>query len=161
MTDIKQIIKEEAEKLVNLMGFEGECLITESLDSKTNSKNIHCKIEVKEDSNFIIGQHGATLQALESILRITAYKKGVSERVILDINDYRESKKNNTQRLVLELADKVAREKKPQVLQPMNAFERRNVHVFLENDNRVETSSIGERDERKVVIKPKSIMETL
>ncbi len=161
MTDIKQTIKEDAEKLVKLMGFEGECSIAESLDTKTNSKNINCNIEVKEDSNFIIGQHGATLQSLESILRIATFKKGISERVIVDINDYREGKKNNMQRLVLELADKVAREKKPQVLQPMNAFERRNVHIFLENDKRVQTESIGEKDARKVVIKPRSIMESL
>lgn len=161
MTDIKKVIKEDIEKIVDLMGFDGECSISENLDSKTDSQNINCDIEVKEDSNFIIGQHGATLQALEHILRTVTFKKEIRERVILDINNYRESKRHNIQRLVMELADQVAREKKPQVLKPMNAFERRNVHVFLENDNRVSTESVGEREERKIIIKPKSIMESL
>ncbi len=161
MTDTKKIVKESVEKVFDLMGFEGECVISESSDSRSESTNINCKIEIKEDSNFIIGQHGATLQALEHILRMITFKKGIRERLLLDINDYRESKKNNTQRLVLEIADRVAREKKPQVLKPMNAFERRNVHVFLEDDNRVMTESVGEGEERKIVIKPRGIMESL
>lgn len=161
MSDVKQTLKEDIEKLIDLMGFQGECSISESLDEKTDSRNLNCNIEVKEDSNFIIGQHGATLQALESILRTITFRKGIRERVILDINNYRESKKNNIRRLAMELADQVARDRKPQVLKPMNAFERRNVHLFLEGDNRVTTESVGEGEERKVVIKPKSIMESL
>lgn len=161
MSDIKQIVKENVEKVIDLMGFEGECSIAESLDARTESRNINCNIKVGEDSNFIIGQHGATLQALESILRTITFKKGIRERLLLDINGYRESKKHNIQRLAMELADQVHREKKPQVLKPMSAFERRSVHVFLENDNRVTTESVGQGEERKVVIKPKSIMESL
>lgn len=161
MSDIKQVVKENVEKVIDLMGFKGECSITESLDDRTESKNLNCNIKVGEDSNFIIGQHGATLQALESVLRTISFKKGAKERLILDINNYRESKKNNIRRLALALADQVARDRKPQVLKPMNAFERRSVHVFLENDNRVSTESVGEGEERKIVIKPKSIMESL
>ncbi|MCK4635269.1 MAG: hypothetical protein KAT32_00225 [Candidatus Moranbacteria bacterium] len=161
MTESKEIIEESIEKLLNLTGFEGEISIVERSDSKADYKNINCNIEIKKDSNFIIGKDGVTLQSLESLLRIILFKKDVKDRIIIDINDYRESKKNNIKRLVLELAEKVAREKKPQVLKPMNAFERRNVHIFLENDKRVQTESIGEKLERKIVIKPQSIIESL
>ena len=99
------------------------------------------------------------MRILTSLLDNTGL--GIRERLLLDINGYRESKRHNIQRLAMELADQVSREKKPQVLKPMNAFERRSVHVFLENDNRVTTESVGEGEDRKVVIKPKSIMESL
>ena len=59
MTDTKQIIQEDVKKVIDLMGFEGEYSVIESIDPKTDSKNINCNIKVNEDSNFIIGQHGA------------------------------------------------------------------------------------------------------
>jgi predicted RNA-binding protein Jag len=37
----------------------------------------------------------------------------------------------------------------------MNSFERRIVHMFLENDQEVMTESTGKGEDRRVVIKPK------
>lgn len=161
MKNAKEIIIDDLKKILNLMNFNSDCLISEEEDQKTKNKNFNCNINVESDSNFIIGQHGTTLQALESILRTIIFKKGIRERIIIDINNYRESRKNNIKRLAMELADQVYREKKPQILKPMSAFERRVIHLFLENDERVMTESVGEGVERKVVIKPRSIMESL
>jgi spoIIIJ-associated protein len=43
----------------------------------------------------------------------------------------------------------------------MNAYERRIVHMNIADDKRVETESIGEGEDRKVIVKPKSIMNSL
>lgn len=161
MTNEKDFLKVKVEKLVNLVGFQCECFISESLDTKTDARIFNCKIEIAEGSNFLIGQYGTTLQALESILRNVAFKSGIKERVILDVNDYRESKKNGLKRLASEIAEQVARERKPQILRPMSPFERRTIHLFLEDDDRVQTESIGEGEERKLVIKPKSFIDSL
>lgn len=157
----KNVLKESVEKLVNLVGFQCECFVSENLDAKTDARVFNCKIEVEEGSNFLIGQYGTTLQALESILRSISFKSGIKERIVLDVNDYRESKKSGLQRLASEIADQVVRERKPQILKPMSAFERRTIHLFLEDDDRVQTESIGEGEERKVVIKPKSLIDSL
>lgn len=158
MTENAQTIEAEVKNLLNLIGFEAEYSTTEHLDSKTNVNSINCNIEVNEDSSFIIGQYGVNLQALESILRIIIFKKGITDRFFIDINGYREEKKRNIQRLALSLADQVARDKKPQILKPMNAFERREVHMLLEKDDRVETESVGFGEDRKVIIKSKGII---
>lgn len=161
MVNEKEFLKETTEKLLSLMDFDGECFISEKLDERSDSRVLNCKINVRKNSNFLIGQYGTTLQALESVLKTALFKKGIRERIVIDINDYRENKKINLRRLASDLANQVAREKKPQILKPMSAFERRIVHVFLEDDNRVVTESVGEGENRKVVIKPKSIMESL
>ena len=57
-----------------------------------------------------------------------------------------------------ELAQSLARqaitEKRPVVLRPMSAYERRVVHVTLAENSQIKTESIGEGEDRKVVIKP-------
>jgi predicted RNA-binding protein Jag len=158
MSENKKIIEDEAKNLLKLVGFEVECSTTEHLDKKSGFNIVNCAITVEDDSSFIIGQYGVNLQALESLLRIIIFKKDIKDRVILDINGYREEKKENIKRLALSLADQVARNKKPQILKPMNAFERREVHLALENDNRVLTESIGVGAERKVIIKSQGII---
>jgi spoIIIJ-associated protein len=55
----------------------------------------------------------------------------------------------------LEAIDKVQRKKEAVELPPMNAYERRLVHMKVATKSDLETDSIGEGDERRVVVKPK------
>ncbi len=161
MDNTREIIEENIYKILELMDFDTECSIKEELDQKTNRSCFICSITTKTDSKFLIGQHGSNLYALEHLIRSIVYKNGHNARVNIDINDYKAEKDKMIANIAKDAATQAALEKKPIVLRPMNAYERRIVHMNVANDARVETESIGEGDERKVIIKPKSIMNSL
>lgn len=161
MNDIREIIEKSIYQILELMDFDIECSIKEELDKKTNDTCFTCSITTKTDSKFLIGQHGSNLYALEHLIRSIVHKNGYDARVNIDINNYKADKDKMITNIAKDAAMQASLEKKPIVLRPMNAYERRIVHMTVANDNRVETESIGEGDERKVIIKPKSIMNSL
>ncbi len=161
MNDTREIIEKSIYKILELMDFDTECSIKEELDQKTNRSCFICSITTKTDSKFLIGQHGSNLYALEHLIRSIIYKNGHNVRVNIDINDYKAEKDKMIANIAKDAATQASLEKKPIVLRPMNAYERRIVHMNIANDDRVETESIGEGDERKVIIKPTSIMNSL
>ncbi|MFZ5559578.1 MAG: R3H domain-containing nucleic acid-binding protein, partial [Patescibacteria group bacterium] len=55
--------------------------------------------------------------------------------------------------LALKVAQKVRRTKKPVILEPMSAYERRFIHLRLAEYPDITTESIGEEPERKVVVR--------
>ncbi len=161
MNNAHEIIDESIQKILNLMNFDAEYSIKEELNQKTNHSSFICSITTQNDSKFLIGQHGSNLFALEHLLRSIIYKNGHNIHLNIDINDYKKQKDQLIANIAKDAAIQASLEKKPIVLRPMNAYERRIVHMNVADDNRVETESIGEGDERKVIIKPKSIMNSL
>lgn len=161
MSNAYETIENSVEKILDLMNFDATCSIKEEIDMRSDKKVYLCSIKTSVDSRFLIGQRGANLYALEHIIRSILYKNGFSERITIDINGYKEDKDRMITNIAKEAAAQAAREKKPVVLRPMNAYERRIVHMTICDDTRVETESIGEGEDRKVVIKPQSIMEQL
>lgn len=106
---------------------------------------------------MLIGKRGQTLNALQYLLNVAYHKKfpGESQRVILDVEDYREKREQTLQNLAINLAKKAVHYKKEVVLEPMNPQERRIIHTTLQDNTSVSTYSQGEDPYRKVVIAPK------
>ena len=106
-----------------------------------------------ENLGYLIGYRGETLYDLQNILSAIA-SKGIDEkvRVILDIEGYR-AKRDKT---LKELADKVAktviRTRKPITLEPMKPYERKVIHTRLQENTKIDTTSIGEEPFRRIVI---------
>ena len=106
-----------------------------------------------ENLGYLIGYRGETLYDLQNILSAIA-SKGIDEkvRVILDIEGYR-AKRDKT---LKELADKVAktviRTRKPITLEPMKPYERKVIHTRLQENTKIDTTSIGEEPYRRIVI---------
>ncbi|PID52688.1 MAG: hypothetical protein CR972_00570 [Candidatus Moraniibacteriota bacterium] len=161
MSNSYEIIEESAKKILQLMDFDATYSVKEKIDTQSNKKTYICSIKTNSDSRFLIGQKGTNLCAFEHILRSILYKNNFSEHIILDINGYKEDKERMITNIAKDAANQAAQEKKPIVLRPMNAYERRIVHMTICNDTRVETESIGEGSDRKVIIKPQSIMRSL
>lgn len=101
----------------------------------------------------LIGKHGQTLDALQYLTNLAANKgrKGWN-RVILDAENYRQRRRQTLERLAQNLADRVKRTGCKAMLEPMNPYERKIVHVSLQNDPQITTYSEGEEPYRKVVI---------
>jgi spoIIIJ-associated protein len=109
------------------------------------------------DLGFLIGRKGETLAALQHIVRLIVNKE-VRQRVnlLVDIGGYKSRRENALRKLALRVADQVTRRHRRIALEPMNAYERRIIHMALRNHPTVTTESVGERDRRKVTILPKS-----
>lgn len=126
------------------------------------------RISVEEDSErvlfnvnggnagILIGKHGQTLDAIQSIVEKAINKRRKNRtRVLVDIEGYLETRKENLEKLALRLAEKSKRISKPISLGEMNAYDRRIVHIALKDNPDVLTRSRGEGPLRKLVIFPK------
>ena len=101
----------------------------------------------------LIGKHGQTLDALQYLTNLAGNKGHRNwHRIILDAENYRERRRETLERLAKNLADRVKRTLKKAMLEPMNPYERKIVHMSLQNDPAVTTYSEGEEPYRKVVI---------
>ncbi len=108
------------------------------------------------DVAVLIGRHGRSLEALQVLVSaITNKRLGFRYPVIVDVEGYRHSRRQKLEEMAARTAERVARQGSPIRLRPMNAYERRIMHVALRNDRRVTTSSEGEDPFRAVVVSPK------
>ena len=162
MDNIYDTLEHIAQQILDSMGFDGSCSIKESIDDHSQKSILCCTVKTpREFSRLLIGQHGANLYAFEHLVRSIAHKNGITQRINIDVNEYKGDKDRIITAIAKDAADQAHREKKPIVLRPMNAYERRVVHIVARADERVTSESIGEGADRKVVIKPQSIMGTL
>lgn len=106
-----------------------------------------------DDLGLLIGKHGQTLDALQYLVNLAANRDSDERvRIIVDVEDYRKRRADTLTQLALRLADRVKRRGERVVLEPMNAHERKIIHMALQNDSRIVTASEGEEPFRKVVI---------
>jgi spoIIIJ-associated protein len=132
--------------MLNLMGLQV------SLEVQKEKETIHIKIE-GDTSGLLIGRRGQTLDALQYILTRILNRRGPEKiKVIMDSGDYRERRKIYLEELALKMAEKVKQSGKPAVISPLNAHDRRIVHMALEKDKTLKTVSRGEGQLKKMVI---------
>jgi spoIIIJ-associated protein len=72
--------------------------------------------------------------------------------VTIDVEHYRHRREEQVVSLASRMADRVRQTGNPITLEPMTAAERRLVHLLLSDDPDLETNSMGEGENRKVVI---------
>ena len=102
---------------------------------------------------FLIGYRGETLYAMQNILTAIAGKRIDNKvRVILDIEGYKEKREKTLEELAQKVAKTVIKTRKPIKLEPMQAYERKIIHSKLQQNDKVETNSIGEEPYRRIVV---------
>ena len=90
---------------------------------------------------------------LDHLVKLFTHKDK-SENFFIDINNYRKEREYLIVEIAKAAAKKASTQKEAVKLPPMNAYERRLVHVELAIHPEVKTESEGEGRERCVVIKP-------
>jgi len=112
---------------------------------------------IETDENpLLIGKGGKTLEGIQLFIRNLINTYSEDHRIVLvDIGGYRENRKKQLEILATKTAKEVARSKIAAKLEPMNAYERRIVHMKLSDWRDVSTVSEGEGSSRHLVIKPK------
>jgi protein jag len=136
------------EKEADLLKFIGELIHTMgyAANAEILSREEH-KLLVRlssEDSAILIGKKGKNLDALQLIANVYAGKIGISERIMLDCENYRLRREESLVRLAYTTADQVVTTKTSVLLEPMNPYERRLIHSTLADIRDVDTKSEGE-----------------
>ena len=106
-----------------------------------------------EDRGYLIGYRGDVLNSLQQILNNIANKNTEEKiRVLLNIGGYKERREKDLQNLADKIAGTVIKTKKSITLEPMTSYERKIIHSKLQENSKVETHSIGEEPNRKIVV---------
>ncbi len=156
--EVKPLSEEEIKKgKENLEKFLNKFIKTlpdTNITYNITENNGFIQVELTGDNlNYLIGYRGEVLNSLQTLYTSIA-SKGIDRRVkvVVDILGYREKRDKTLEILADKLARKVVKERKKVVLEPMSAYERKIIHERLQNHPKVETTSIGEEPNRKVVI---------
>ncbi|HBC84046.1 MAG TPA: protein jag [Clostridiales bacterium] len=143
---LEDFLKQFIEKLPNsLIGYN------------INIVNNEIIIELNgEYAGKLIGYRGENLNALQIILSSIANKNFEDRvRVLLDIEGYREKREKILEELAIKISKTVMKTGKSITLEPMSSYERKIIHSKLQENNNIDTHSIGEEPNRRIVISKK------
>jgi len=160
--------KENKEKIINNIEERRKKIETflEEFIKKLKNKEINYNIDIinnklkvefyGEYATKLIGYRGETLNSLQIILSSIA-NNGFEDRVkvILDIGGYREKREKTLEELAVKISKTVMKTGKSITLEPMTAYERKIIHSKLQENEKIDTHSIGEEPNRRIVISKK------
>lgn len=152
--DTIQIIGTSTQELLAQLKIPAKVAVSEFTDD--NEKTGY-NVEISgEELGVLIGYHGETLNHLQQILSLIVNKK-LDEwvRVIVDVDGWREQRKEAIATIVQQAVQKVRTSGQSQVLPPMSAHERRIVHTEILNFDDMTSHSEGDGLSRKVIIERK------
>ncbi len=149
-TDIEKFYKakEFLENILKEMHFEDVSVIG-------NLEGSIIKLDAKvaeEDTGIAIGKGGATLDAIELLVRKSIDSRANNLRVNIDINNYKRRRDERIIELAADTARKVQRSKKSWNLKYMNSYERRLAHEEISKYPNLASHSEGQEPKRYVVV---------
>ncbi len=148
--DLAPRAKEFVAGMISLIGFDFPVAVEQDEDE-------YMVINIKGDGGgLLIGRGGQTLDAIQYLTNKALNKNGNGgKRIILDTENYRKKKEEHLTSLAEKLGEKAKKTKKPVTVNPLNAHDRRIIHMALQNDKELTTRSRGEGPFRKIIIVPK------
>ena len=103
----------------------------------------------------LVGQRGATLEALQELTRLAIFRAtGSPSRLLLDVGGYRASRRKELAAVARNAVEKVKEHGDPVRLEPMSAFERKCVHDVVNAIAGVQSESEGVEPNRRIVVTP-------
>lgn len=156
-----EVIEDDAEMaaqmldhLLELMGITADVSIRDAETPGDGLGMAKAVLDIEgDDLGLLIGRRGETLASLQYLLNLMVGRKLTEHATFtVDVEGYRRRREKQLNTLARRMADQVRRTRRPVTLEPMPPNERRIVHLTLAEDGEVETSSIGEGENRKVSI---------
>src|SRR2546428_9909148 len=135
-------------EIVDGMGIQAEVIVRERPEPMLEIEG--------PDLGVVIGRHGENLIALQQLMSlITSRRVGHTVYVGGDIEGYRARREQQLREIAKRVAGRVRATNQAVTLEPMLAYERRIVHLALQDDHDVRTESGGIDPNRRVVVLPK------
>ena len=147
--DIKFRLVDFVQSVTDAMGLDLTATVNETPDGpRVNLEG--------EDGEVLIRHKGEALQALQHIAS-TVFRPELPEnkRLVVDCLGFRRDKDIELRQMALFLGEKAKRTGLEQQLGPLNAYERRIVHMAVAEQGLSETESIGDAAMKVVIITPR------
>lgn len=147
----KKIIHDTTEKLLKLLDIEA----TFEIVGKEDDEGVDIVLDTK-DSGIVIGYHGEILEALQLVLSLCVSKEiGRFIRISIEVGDYKKNRTDWLRNVALTTKEKVIDQHQEIAIPNLKSWERRIVHLLLQNDEEVISASQGEGRDRVLVVSPK------
>ena len=148
--DQADMARQFVDGLLEEMDLDAEVNVTH-LDEET----VELRVD-GDDLGLLIGAKGVTLLALQDLTRTVVQRRtgAGNGRLLVDVNGYRQKRKEALERFAQKLADEVRSQGSRKVLEPMSAADRKIVHDTVNAMDGVTTTSEGEEPRRRVIILP-------
>ncbi len=105
--------------------------------------------------DFLVGLEGETLAALQELTRLAVLRQTQRwVRITVDVNGFKARRREEIAAMARSTAERVATSGRDEELEPMMAFERKIVHDVIATVAGVQSESIGEDPNRRVVVRP-------
>ncbi len=128
------------------MGFEVEVDVS---GGEVCAYNILC-----DDASLLIGEDGRNVRALEFLFKKVLDQSLRTEPFVVDVDSYRKRRLGALKEEARSSAQRVRLQGKEVALDPLPSYERRAVHIALQEYPDIVTESVGEEPNRRVVIRP-------
>ena len=129
------------------------------LTVQTEESRVYVHIASKEDASFLVGRDGQTLLAVQYVAaRILTHKLGKIVHLQLDAGEYRDRQKDKIKDMALTLAKKARSTGRTYSTKPLSSYNRRLVHLALQDLPDIQTKSIGNGPLKRVAVIPKRQM---
>ncbi len=156
-------VSEILENVLSLLSLEG------SFDVEEKEEGVFVSIET-EDAGRLIGHNGETLTALQLLVNLIVMRQLASgeagqdraieaKRVIVDVSNWRKDKEDDLAQRAKRWAEEVKESGKPMELESMPSWQRRVVHMVIQETKGVSSESVGEGLDRHLVITPGNTSE--
>jgi len=147
--DEKLELSKIIEKIFELLGIDTAFEVRE--DKKQEALMVD--IQTDESAGLIIGNRGRNLNAIQTIAGIIFRNKiGDWKRIIVDVGKWREKEENRLKELASKTAERVKETSESQPIYNLSPAQRRIVHLALSEEGDVKTESVGEDEERYLVV---------
>lgn len=157
-SELAGVAKELLQKVLELMEMPSR-VVVESADEQEEPPSVTLSV-TGEYSGILIGRRGETLAALQFLMGLMLnrqVKRWV--RIVIDVEGYRERREQMLRDMAYRAAERAQRYKQAIMMEPMIPSERRIVHVTLQDHPYVSTHSVGEGENRRVVVGPRQADE--
>jgi len=131
--------------ILKRMEFKGEVVVD------TQGGNIRAVLRM-EDSSLILGSGGQTLEALQHIVNKALNSDRSDKRIVVDLENYREKHEEHLRFVAKKVCEKVLEEECVVTLKPMNAYDRRLVHLEVAEHPKLGSRSGGDGQLKRVQV---------
>ena len=154
----------------DLSSLDNDNLLSDFLPTLLQKMGIPCEMKSSKENDAIsvvmesphastiIGKKGETLLALQYLTNVVENRQRKNTeflRYTLDIENYRHKREQALCYQAKTAANRVLKNGRSFIMDPLNPYERRIVHAYLQNIDGISSHSIGEEPNRKIVISKK------
>ena len=173
--EVKPVVEEKVEttsdtvELVDLSDDEAVTALAVYLTDITRDLGAPSMVKVSRDKGIItfnletekkgllIGKHGKLINAIQYLSQVYIHRIAKNRlSIVVNVGDYRERRKAIIERLAKQTLRKVRETGQPVFLEPMPAFERKQVHSILSSESDISTHSEGNEPHRYLVVELKN-----